>query len=50
MNIINEVELSKVQQMMIDTQSNSLQVICKQALSEKEEDIKRAEYVRKELD
>lgn len=49
MKIIEEVSLEQVQELMIDTQSNSLKRIYKENLSPKEEDIKRAEYVRKEL-
>lgn len=49
MEIINETTLEKIQSLMIDTQENTLKTILKEELSKEEEDIKRAEYIRKEL-
>ena len=49
MKIIDEVPLEKIQSLMIDTQDNTLKTILKEDLSREEEEIKRAEYIRKEL-
>ena len=48
MGIIKEITLENVSSLMLDVQDNSLQLILKEAISG-EEDIKRAEYIRKEL-
>lgn len=50
MKIIEEVNLNKIQELLINTHSNSLQIIYKEKLDIKEENKKRADYVRKELD
>lgn len=47
--IIKEVDLKTIQRLMIDTKENTLKTILKENLSEEEEKIKRAEYIRKEL-
>lgn len=49
MNIIEEVKLEKIQRLLIDTHSNCLQLIYKNKFDRKEENIKRADYVREEL-
>ena len=49
MGIITEVTLEKVSSLMVDVQNNSLQLILKESI-EDNEDVKRAEYIRKELE
>lgn len=49
MKIVDETTLEKVQSLMVDTQENTLKTVLKEDLSREEEDIKRAEYIRKEL-
>lgn len=48
MDIINELTLENVSSLMVDIQDNSLQLILKESILD-EEDIKRAEYIRKEI-
>lgn len=50
MQIIDKTELGKIQSLMIDTKSNTLKTILKEDLSKEEEEIKRAEYIRRELE
>ena len=45
--IIDEINLEKVQSLMIDINSNTLKLELKQNCEEKEEDILRADYIRK---
>lgn len=47
--IINELALDKVQTLMINVEPNTLRTILKEKFDEREENIKRAEYIRKEL-
>ena len=49
MQIVDEVSLGKIQSLMIDTLPNTLKTVLKQDLSKEEEEIKRAEYIRREL-
>lgn len=49
MGIITEVTLEKVSSLMVDVQDNSLQLTLKESIVD-EKDIKRAEYIRKELE
>ena len=49
MKIVEGITLDKIQALMIDTQDNTLKTILKQDMSREEEEIKRAEYIRKEL-
>lgn len=49
MQIINEITLEKVSSLMVDVQDNSLQLILKETILDNE-DIKRAEYIRRELE
>lgn len=46
MNIINDISLEEITGLMLDTQKHSLELILKEKL-EDNEDIKRAEYIRK---
>lgn len=48
MDIIKEITLDKISSLMVDVQDSSLQLILKETISD-DEDIKRAEYIRKEL-
>ena len=49
MKIVDGVSLEKIQSLMINTKENTLKTVLKEDLSREEEDIKRAEYIRKEL-
>ena len=49
MKYITNISLEKVSSLMVDIQKNSLQIILKEDI-EDEEDIKRAEYIRKEME
>lgn len=49
MNIVNEVDLQKIQSLLIDIQSNTLKNIFKDDLSREQEEIKRGDYIREEL-
>ena len=49
MQIVDDVSLGKIQSLMIDTLPNTLKTVLKQDLSKEEEEIKRAEYIRREL-
>ncbi len=49
-NIINEIELKKVQTLILNIQKNTLKLILKEDFDTQEENIKRAEYIRKELE
>ena len=49
MQIVDEVTLEKIQSLMIDTSTNTLKTVLKDDLSKEEEEIKRAEYIRREL-
>lgn len=46
---IKEVKLSKVQSLMVEIQENTLKLILKDNFDTQEENIKRADYIRKEL-
>jgi len=48
MDIIKETTLEQITSLMVDVQDSSLQLILKESI-ESDEDIKRAEYIRKEL-
>lgn len=48
--IINEINLETIQRLMVDTKENTLKTILKENFSKEEENIKRAEYIRKEFD
>lgn len=48
-DIIKEIELSKVQSLIVETQENTLKLILKDNFDTQEENIKRADYIRKEL-
>ena len=48
MEIIKEITLNKVSSLMVDVQDSSLQLILKETISD-DENVKRAEYIRKEL-
>lgn len=50
MGIIKNVALDKVQSLIINSSTNMLKTILKQDMSEYEENIKRAEYIRREID
>lgn len=50
MGLIKEVDLDKVQMLMVNTKPNTLKLILKEDLGREEEDIKRGEYIRKELE
>ncbi|MCX8074036.1 MAG: ATP--guanido phosphotransferase [Clostridia bacterium] len=50
MGIIKNVSLDKVQGLIINSNTNMLKTILKQDMSEYEENIKRAEYIRREID
>lgn len=50
MKIIDNIPLEKVQSMIIESSTNTLKTILKQNLEEYEEDVKRADYIRKEID
>ncbi len=47
--ILNDVDLLSIQKLMVDTKENTLKTILKENFSNEEEDIKRAEYIRREL-
>ena len=47
-DVIKEVSLQKITTLMVDVQDNSLQLLLKESI-QNDEDIKRAEYIRKEL-
>lgn len=49
MEIVDEIPLEKIQSLMIDTTANTLKTVLKEDLSKEEEEIKRAEYIRREL-
>lgn len=49
MEIVDGVSLEKIQSLMINTKENTLKTVLKEDLSREEEDIKRAEYIRGEL-
>lgn len=49
MGLVKEVDLEKVQSIMVDINSNTLQLVLKQHLEESEENIKRAEYIRNNI-
>ena len=49
MGMVNEIPLEKVQSLIVDTRTNTLKIVLKEDLSKEEEEIKRAEYIRKEL-
>lgn len=48
-NIISEVTLDKIQSLMIEIQKNTLKLLIKEDFDSKEENIFRADYIRKEL-
>ena len=48
-NVISDLSLDKIQTLMINIEPNTLRTILKEEFDEKEENIKRAEYIRKEL-
>lgn len=48
-NIISEVTLDKIQSLMIEIQKNTLKLLTKEDFDSKEENIFRADYIRKEL-
>lgn len=50
MGLVKEVSLDKVQMLMINTKPNTLKLILKEDLDREEEDIKRGEYIRKEIE
>lgn len=47
--IVKEIDLKKVQSLINDIGTNTLKTILKEDFPKKEEDLKRAEYIRKEL-
>lgn len=49
MKIIDDIDLAKVQRLMNDIHYNSLALILKKKFTGKDEDIERANYIRKEL-
>ena len=49
MGYFDDVKLSKIQNLLDATQSNTLKTILKENFDKKEEDIKVADYIRKEL-
>lgn len=49
MQIIEKIPLKKIQSLMVDTLPNTLKLVLKYDLSKEEEEIKRAEYIRREL-
>lgn len=49
MNILKNISLDKVQSLIIESSTNTLKTILKQNLEEYDENIKRAEYIRKEI-
>lgn len=50
MNIINDIDLKKVQSIMQDIEPNTLKLLLKKDLSKSEEESNRAEYIRKEIE
>lgn len=48
-NILKDVTLKKVQELMVDTKQYTLKTIYKEDFSKDEEELKRAEHIRKEL-
>jgi protein arginine kinase len=50
MNIIPTIKLEKIQSLIVEVQPNTFKNIMKDELNELEENIKRAEYIRKEID
>ena len=49
LQIVEEISLEKIQSLMINTLPNTLKTVLKEDLSKEEEEIKRAEYIRREL-
>ncbi|MEG2310373.1 MAG: ATP--guanido phosphotransferase [Clostridia bacterium] len=49
MDLIKDVELKKVQSLMVDIEPNTLKLILKENVSKDEEHVKRANYLRKEF-
>ena len=47
--IVNEVSLNKIDTLIINTKSNTLKLILKEDFDKEEEDIKRGDYIRKEI-
>ena len=47
--ILTETTLEKIQELMVNIRVNSLKLILKEDFSKDKEDIKRAEYIRREL-
>lgn len=48
-NVIPNIKLDRIQTLMINVEPNTLKTILKEEFDEKDENIKRAEYIRKEL-
>ena len=49
MQIIDDIGLEKIQEIFDNMQENSLKLIYKEDISEKDDAKKRAEYIREEL-
>lgn len=48
-NVIPNIKLDRIQTLMINVEPNTLKTILKEEFDEKDENIKRADYIRKEL-